>query len=547
MKKILVILFLLFSTVLQGATYYVALGGSDINPGTINSPWATWQKGFNTAVAGDIVYIRGGVYNTSGFSGYGEWNGVYINGKGGVFGNPVRIEAYQEEVPILDCSSFPTNGSAKRGVNIVESPHITIKGLVVRNVPENDGLAAGFIVQSSNYITFERCIARYNSGPGFAVNGFSDYGYFIKCDSHHNEDYLDDGGFGDGFIASHYGSTGGYHTYFIECRAWANSDDGFDRYASDAGNKGGYITWENCWSWDNGRRDGNGAGFKWGATQGYESGNPIAVIMKNCLAFNNKAIGIDQSECEAKGTLYNNVSYKNGSQGFYNNRNTASIFRNNISYANVGSNWVDQTNFTDDHNTWNGLVTVNSADFLSLDTAGVSGNRNEDGGLPILNFLKLQTSSDLVNAGTDVGIPYNGSAPDMGAFETGVVASTVPSVTTTDITNITATTATSGGNVYADGGESVTARGVCWSTSQNPTILNSKTTNGSGTGSYISYLISLTDGLTYYVRAYATNSVGTGYGNQRSFVAGTPPPPPSGALVESGGQFVSVGNLLIKN
>jgi len=420
MKKSLIILLLLFAATLKGATYYIATpanGGNDINPGTINSPWATWQKGFNTAVAGDLVYIRGGTYNTSGFSGYGNWNGVYINGKGGTSGNPVRIEAYQQEIPILNCASFPTNGSAKRGINIVNSPYMTIKGLIVQNVPENGALAAGFMIQSSNYITIERCVARHNSGPGFAVNGFSDYGYFINCDSYHNEDYLDDGGFADGFIASHYGSTGGYHTFFIGCRAWANSDDGFDRFASDAGNKGGYITWQNCWSWDNGRRDGNGTGIKWGATQGYESGNPIAVVMKNCLAFNNRSIGIDQSECEAKGTLYNNVSYKNGSQGFYNNRNTASIFRNNISYLNTGSNWVNQTNFIHDHNTWDGGVTVSDVDFVSLNSTGVDGARQSDGSLPNLDFLRLTSTSDLINAGVNVELSYEGTAPDLGAFE----------------------------------------------------------------------------------------------------------------------------------
>ena len=420
MKKSLIILLLLFAATLKGATYYIATpanGGNDINPGTINSPWATWQKGFNTAVAGDLVYIRGGTYNTSGFSGYGNWNGVYINGKGGTSGNPVCIEAYQEEIPILNCASFPTNGSAKRGINIVNSPYMTIKGLIVQNVPENGALAAGFMIQSSNYIIIERCVARHNAGPGFAVNGFSDYGYFINCDSYHNEDYLDDGGFADGFIASHYGSTGGYHTFFIGCRAWANSDDGFDRFASDAGNKGGYITWQNCWSWDNGRRDGNGTGIKWGATQGYESGNPIAVVMKNCLAFNNRSIGIDQSECEAKGTLYNNVSYKNGSQGFYNNRNTASIFRNNISYLNTGSNWVNQTNFIHDHNTWDGGVTVSDVDFVSLNSTGVDGARQSDGSLPNLDFLRLTSTSDLINAGVNVELSYEGTAPDLGAFE----------------------------------------------------------------------------------------------------------------------------------
>ena len=93
----------------------------------------------------------------------------------------------------------------------------------------------------------------------------------------------------------------------------------------------------------------------------------------------------------------------------------------------------------------------------------------------------------------------------------------IPTVTTTAITNITPNTATSGGNVTSDGGATVTARGVCWSTSSNPTTANSKTTDGSGTGIFVSSITSLTGGTLYYVRAYATNSVGTAYGNEVSF------------------------------
>ena len=94
---------------------------------------------------------------------------------------------------------------------------------------------------------------------------------------------------------------------------------------------------------------------------------------------------------------------------------------------------------------------------------------------------------------------------------------TAPTVTTGDVTNITTTAATCSGDVTSDGGASVTARGVCWSTSENPTTSNSKTTDGTGTGAFTSSLTGLTPNTTYYVRAYATNSVETSYGEQRSF------------------------------
>lgn len=105
---------------------------------------------------------------------------------------------------------------------------------------------------------------------------------------------------------------------------------------------------------------------------------------------------------------------------------------------------------------------------------------------------------------------------DQKSFTTSPSA-TVPSVTTANVTNITSTTAISGGNVTSTGGAAVTLRGVCWSTSQNPTIFNAHTSDGSGTGTFVSSLEGLLPSTTYYVRAYATNSQGTAYGNQLSF------------------------------
>jgi uncharacterized protein (TIGR02145 family) len=93
----------------------------------------------------------------------------------------------------------------------------------------------------------------------------------------------------------------------------------------------------------------------------------------------------------------------------------------------------------------------------------------------------------------------------------------VPVLTTTEITSITQTTAVTGGNISTDNGGSVTARGVCWGTVTNPTMADSKTTDGTDKGSFVSNLTGLLGNTTYYVRSYATNSGGTGYGNLISF------------------------------
>ena len=94
-------------------------------------------------------------------------------------------------------------------------------------------------------------------------------------------------------------------------------------------------------------------------------------------------------------------------------------------------------------------------------------------------------------------------------------------VSTNNVTDITATSAVCGGNVTSDGGNAVTARGICWSTSSNPTTSDNTTYNGSGTGSFTANIAGLNEGTTYYVRAYAVNSQGTAYGTQKTFTTTT--------------------------
>ena len=95
----------------------------------------------------------------------------------------------------------------------------------------------------------------------------------------------------------------------------------------------------------------------------------------------------------------------------------------------------------------------------------------------------------------------------------------VAGLSTTAVTNITATSAASGGTISTDGGAAITARGVCWSTTANPVTTDSKTSDGDGTGQFVSSITGLTAGTTYHVRAYATNSVGTSYGDDITFTS----------------------------
>jgi hypothetical protein len=103
---------------------------------------------------------------------------------------------------------------------------------------------------------------------------------------------------------------------------------------------------------------------------------------------------------------------------------------------------------------------------------------------------------------------------------TTLIPDQVPGLSTDSVISITQTTAISGGNVLIEGGSAITARGVCWGTSPNPIISvggQNQTGDGVGVGTFISNLSGLTAGTTYYIRSYATNTLGTGYGNQRTF------------------------------
>jgi len=130
-----------------------------------------------------------------------------------------------------------------------------------------------------------------------------------------------------------------------------------------------------------------------------------------------------------------------------------------------------------------------------------------------------------------------------------------PILTTAIVSNITQTTASCGGNITSDGGAEVTARGVCWSTNQTPTVADSKTTDGTGVGSFISNITGLTANTTYYMRAYATNSAGTGYGNKISFTTGVTVVLPivttaivtaiTQTMATSGGNVISDGGAIV--
>lgn len=153
-----------------------------------------------------------------------------------------------------------------------------------------------------------------------------------------------------------------------------------------------------------------------------------------------------------------------------------------------------------------------TAPTVNLSTKTSDGTGIGDFSSSITNLVPSNTYFVRAYATNSVGTAYGNEL----SFTTGAIV--LPSLSTTAVTDITTTSAVSGGNVTGDGGGTITARGLVWSTTQNPTIaLTTKTTDGTGLGNYVSNLTTLAQNTTYYAKAFATNSAGTAYGNQVEF------------------------------
>ncbi len=189
--------------------------------------------------------------------------------------------------------------------------------------------------------------------------------------------------------------------------------------------------------------------------------------------------------------------------------------------ASEWDNIINSNNWTNWHDVWNSGLKIHGAAYLdltdgSLTERGVEGyyctNTMSSRGPEYSYFVYFNDFACYI---TDRGNRADAYAMRCVKDESSPIS--LPAVTTSLLTNITTTAATSGGDVTSDGGATVNVRGVCWSTSSNPTLANSYTNDGSGTGTFVSSITGLATNTLYYVRSYATNSEGTAYGNEVSF------------------------------
>lgn len=426
-----VIFFFFISMVSRGETYFIATNGDDSNEGIIDSPFGTFSHAIDIAQPGDTIFVRGGLYLLD--------STVRVD-KPAASGARICLWAYENEEPVLDFrnNSRHDNPPQPRDDDSIEgtsdalgifmapgSDWWHIKGLTIQDAPYY-----GIRVYGSNNI-FERLVLRDNQASGLEITGKEGHApgnNLVKdCDSYLNFDPQTNGEDADGFAAKF--ETLGPGNVFSGLRAYSNSDDGYDFWHAT-----NPVLIENCWSFDNGffRPEwqeevngswrGDGLGFKLGQ-------DASELTLNHNVAFGNKAYGIDANGNNSSGgvvinnaTLVNNAKNGNPVQIQLNDGSPHTV-RNTIAFDVDGDdNTIISPEVDDAFNTWNGIG-VSAGDFVSINMDDLyedaTAPRNADGSLPEIG-LQLDPSSPLIDAGIDVGLPYFGPAPDLGAFEVGL-------------------------------------------------------------------------------------------------------------------------------
>jgi pectate lyase-like protein len=393
------LLIFLVGTAVHAAEFYVSATGDDSNPGTLTQPFATLGRAQTAASSGDTVWVRGGTYKNFAIAATDRnYNYVHQLNKSGI-----SYAAYPGETPVFDFTGTPTNRRVC-GFQITGSA-LKISGFVVTGVPVGTQKQSECfrITGSAAYIDFYDCIARDNAANGFYfTNGAR--GSCTRCDSYRNiGTHANSVGNTDGFGAH------GLGVVFRYCRAWSNSDDGFDCISSAGAN-----VFDHCWSiFHNGPGDANGfkiGGF--GADPKKIPPRPVPVHrVMYCLSVNNTAHGFYANHQPGQSAVWTfNSSYNNSAGDFdmLERRSDMSadvpgfreVLHNNLAYA--GPLIKDDANAPDNvtDNSWTMPgATADPTDFVSVDVSQLTAPRGPGGEMPFVSFLHLTPKSDLTGLG----------------------------------------------------------------------------------------------------------------------------------------------------
>ena len=444
MIKLLVhtfVVFIILNTAIFSQIYVAPDGNDTTNTGTIDKPFESIQKAQELASPGDTVYIRGGTYHVRENQISKVVSGLfacitYLD-KSGTEGHTIKYWAYPGETPVFDFSAVKPANQRVVGIYIVGS-YIHIKGLEMTGVQVTitTHTESYCIYSKGNYNIFEQISMHDNVGTGLRhYNG--GHNLFLNCDSYRNWDNVSEnklGGNTDGFGC--HPNTSGAGNVFRGCRAWFNSDDGFDIIRSGAA-----VTFDSCWSFYNGYSTsfqslGDGNGFKAGGFAYDDSSKIPSIIPRHtvefCIAARNKANGFYANHHLGGNNWYNNSAYQNSTNFNMLNRPSRGdavnidgpgydhVLKNNLSYQKGLRDTanIDTSRNTLVTNSWQLNSSLTDSDFKSLDIDLLASPRKADGSLPDVDFMRPAPGSKLIDAGTDIGFAFSGKAPDIGAIET---------------------------------------------------------------------------------------------------------------------------------
>lgn len=403
------VLFVSFSFIASARTYYVSTTGSDTNNGyDIATPFYSMKKALGKSDLTEII-IRGGIH------GYSADSTVSIN-KIGTAPGAYTIRNYPGETVIFDCSRL---NAGKKGFSVTGN-FWHIIGITIIKARDN-----GMYVTGADNI-IELCVFSENEDSGMQLSAGATRNKIINCDSYYNKDATSENA--DGFACK---LDVGDSNSFKGCRAWQNSDDGWDGYLRPSNGINTFI--DSCWSFRNGYlktdvisgANGDGNGFKMGGSDATDLSHNQTLT--HCLAFYNRKRGFDQNNNRGSMTLYNNTAFANAGGNFVMNSialasGSVMTVKNCVSLNASGS--AGTNNFVSgavlQNNSFQQPFSTSLADFITIDTVGARGPRKPDGSLPDINFMHLVQGSDLIDGGQNVGLVFNGAAPDLGAFEFGV-------------------------------------------------------------------------------------------------------------------------------
>jgi hypothetical protein len=419
------------------ADYFVAPDGSDTAAGTKEAPFATLQRAQGAVAPGDTVYVRGGTYRMREEQiARKERIFAYVTllDRSGAPGRRIRYRAFPGEQPVFDFSAVKPAGHRVHAFRVTGS-WLHFEGLEVTGIQvtiTGHTQSIGFDNQGSDNL-YERLSVHDGMAIGFWIgNGANNL--VLNCDAYRNHDPVSGnrrGGNVDGF--GYHGPKGSVNNVFRGCRAWFNSDDGFDFI-----NSGEAAVAENCWAFYNGYSpafeslaDGNG--FKAGG----HAGTPVARlpdpiprhVVRACVAVRNKANGFYANHHLGGVDFLHNSAYRNRVNFNLLGRapdNATDVpghghrLLNNLGFA--GGTEVAQLDAAACEvrgNTFEPPLTLTAADFAGLDEADLIRPRQPNGDLPEVPFLRLAAGSAAIDRGVDLGRPFRGRAPDPGAFESG--------------------------------------------------------------------------------------------------------------------------------